>query len=151
MSRGFAQSVIDVGIAYREDVDTAIAVMRTVAGELRADPAFGARILDEIDIAGVEKWADSAIILRCRFKVAPLEQWAVRREFLRRLKNAFDQHGIEIPFPHLTLYAGVGKDGAAPEFRVRAANEAGLDKRVIGRLNRSWIYGGIPIDIRGLT
>lgn len=128
MSRGFAQSVIDVGIAYRENVDTAIAVMRTVAGELRADPAFGARILDEIDIAGVEKWADSAIILRCRFKVAPLEQWNVRREFLRRLKRAFDEHDIEIPFPHLTLYAGVGKDGSAPEFRMRAANEEGMDK-----------------------
>ena len=128
MSRGFAQSVIDVGIAYREDVDAAFAVMRTVAGELRADPAFAARVLDDIDIAGVEKWADSSIILRCRFKVAPLEQWNVSREFLRRLKRSFDEHGIEIPFPHLTLYAGVGKDGNAPEFRVHAANEAGMDK-----------------------
>lgn len=119
MSRGFAQSVIDVGIAYREDVDEAFDVMRGVATAMRADPAFGPRILDDLEIAGVERWADSAVILRCRFKVAPLEQWGVRREFLRRLKRAFDERGIEIPFPHLTIYAGVLKDGTAPELRVR--------------------------------
>jgi small conductance mechanosensitive channel len=124
MSRGFAQSVIDVGIAYREDVDEAFEVMRAVAAELRADAVFAPRILDEIEIAGVEKWADSAVVLRCRFKVAPLEQWNVRREFLRRLKQAFDARGIEIPFPHLTVYPGVGKDGAAPGFHVRTAAES---------------------------
>jgi small conductance mechanosensitive channel len=124
MSRGFAQSVIDVGIAYREDVDAAFEVMRAVAAGMRADPAFAPRILDNLEIAGVENWADSAVILRCRFKVAPLEQWAVRREFLRRLKAAFDSHGIEIPFPHLTVYAGTAKDGTAPEHRVRMAARA---------------------------
>ncbi len=119
MSLEFAQSVVDVGVAYRENVDDVLDVMRTVARELRADPIFEVRILDELEVAGVERWADSAVILRCRFKVAPLEQWNVRREYLRRLKKAFDQRGIEIPFPHLTLYAGVGKEGSAPEFRVR--------------------------------
>jgi small conductance mechanosensitive channel len=120
MSREYAHSVVDVGVAYREDVDEAFAVMRAVAAEMRADRAFGPRILDELEVAGVERWADSAVVLRCRFKVAPLEQWNVRREFLRRLKRAFDARGIEIPFPHLTVYAGVGKDGAAPSFRVRS-------------------------------
>jgi small-conductance mechanosensitive channel len=123
MSRGFAQAVVNVGIAYRENVDEVFAVMRKVAGEMRADPDFGPRILDDLEIAGVENWADSAVELRCRFKVVALQQWSVRREFLRRLKAAFDAEGIEIPFPHLTLYAGVGKDGTAPDFRVRAANE----------------------------
>ncbi len=119
MARNYAQSVIDVGIAYREDVDEAFEVMRAVASELRADPAFGPKILDELDVAGVERWADSAVVLRCRFKVAPLEQWGVRREYLRRLKKAFDQRGIEIPYPHLTIYAGAAKDGSAPSFPVR--------------------------------
>ena len=119
MSRGFAQSVIDVGIAYREDVDEAFAVMRRVGAEMRADPVFGARILDDLEIAGVDRWDDSAVVLRCRFKVAPLEQWGVRREYLRRLKKAFDQDGIEIPYPHLTVYAGVARDGSAPAFNVK--------------------------------
>jgi len=124
MSLEFAQSVIDVGVAYREDVDEAFDVMRTVAREMRTDPVFGPKILDELEVAGVERWADSAVVLRCRFRVAPLEQWNVRREYLRRLKKAFDLRGIEIPFPHLTVYAGVGKDGSAPPFRVRTESAA---------------------------
>lgn len=118
MSRGYAQSVVDVGVAYREDTDEALGVMRETGAAMRADPSFGPKILDELEIAGVDRWADSAVILRCRFKVQPLEQWNVRREFLRRLKKAFDARGIEIPFPHLTLYAGAAKDGTAPPFRV---------------------------------
>lgn len=119
MSREFAQSVMDIGVAYRENVDEVYAVMRETARELRADPDFGARILDDLEIAGVERWADSAVVIRCRFKVLPLEQWAVRREFLRRLKAAFDRHGIEIPYPHLTVYAGQDRDGRAPAFPLR--------------------------------
>ena len=120
MSRDFAQSVVDVGIAYRENVDEAFAVMREVAEGMRADATFGPKILDELEIAGVERWDDSAVTLRCRFKVMPLEQWSVRREYLRRLKAAFDAKGIEIPYPHLTIYAGEAKDGTAPPFRIEA-------------------------------
>ncbi len=118
-SRGFAQAVVDVGVAYREDTDEVLGVMRETGAQLRADPVFGAKILDELEIAGVDQWADSAVIMRCRFKVRPLEQANVRREYLRRLKKAFDAHGIEIPFPHLTIYAGAAKDGNAPPFRMR--------------------------------
>lgn len=125
-SREYAQSVIDVGIAYRESVDDAFAVMREVAAAMRADEAYAAKILADLEIAGVERWDDSAVVLRCRFKVAPLEQWTVRREYLRRLKQAFDARGIEIPYPHLTIYAGEAKDGTAPPFRIRqAASEQG--------------------------
>ncbi len=125
MSRGFAQAVIDVGIAYREDTDVAVETMRAVGRELRRDPAFAERILDDLEVAGVERWDDSAVVLRCRFKVRPLEQWGVRREFLRRLKKAFDREGIEIPFPHLTIYAGVDKRGHAPAFPVATSRANG--------------------------
>lgn len=123
-SRGFAQSVMDIGVAYREDVDQCFEVMRQVGREMREDPVFGPKILEDLEIAGVDQWADSAVILRCRFKVMPLEQWGVRREFLRRLKRAFDQQGIEIPYPHLTVYAGEDKSGRAPPFRIASAGEA---------------------------
>jgi small conductance mechanosensitive channel len=129
MSREYAHAVVDVSVAYREDLDEVFAVMRAVAAELRADAVFGAKILGELEIAGVERWADSAVALRCRFKVAALEQWDVRREYLRRLKKAFDQRGIEIPFPHLTVYAGVGKDGSAPPFHVREVAAGGAAAR----------------------
>jgi small conductance mechanosensitive channel len=121
MSRGFAQAVIDVGVAYREDVDEVLGLMHRVGEQLRRDEGFGPKILEELEIAGVEKWAESAVVLRCRFKVRPLEQWNVRREYLRRLKKAFDAHGIEIPYPHLTVYAGQPKEGAATPSQLASA------------------------------
>ena len=117
-SRGYAYAVIDVSIAFRENIDEVCEIMRETAKRLRSSEAFGVKILDDIEIAGVQDWADSAVILRCRFKTAALEQWGVRREFLRLLKDAFDERGIEIPYPHLTLYAGQDKQGNAPAFRL---------------------------------
>lgn len=128
MSRGFGNAVVDVGIAYREDVDEAFAVMREVGATMRADEAFGKKILADLEIAGVERLDDSAVVLRCRIKSLPLAQWDVRREFLRRLKKAFDARGIEIPYPHLTVYAGEGKGGEAPPFRVLAKTFSGAAK-----------------------
>ncbi len=129
LSRGFAQAVVDVGVAYRENVDEVMAVMREVAEELRADPDFAPRILDAFDLAGVDRWDDSAVVIRGRFRVQPLEQWTVKREYLRRLKYAFDERGIEIPYPHITVYAGQPKSGEAPPLpmslqRARAALQA---------------------------
>ncbi|ROH88599.1 mechanosensitive ion channel family protein [Pseudomethylobacillus aquaticus] len=106
MSRGFAQSVIDVRVAYREDMDRVMQIMRQVGTELRDDQVYREKILDDLEMAGVDRWDESAVILRCRFRVLPLEQWGVRREYLRRLKRRFDEQGIEIPYPHLTLYRG---------------------------------------------
>jgi moderate conductance mechanosensitive channel len=122
LSRGFAQAVMDIGVAYRENTDAVMDVMRETGQALRADSAFSPRILDDLEIAGVERWDDSAVVIRCRFKCVALEQWSVRREYLRRLKHAFDAAGIEIPFPHLTVYAGQDREGRAPALPVRVAN-----------------------------
>ena len=75
--------------------------------------------LAPLELAGVERWDDSAVVVRCRFKVAPLAQWDVRREYLKRLKQAFDERGIEIPYPHVTVYAGADRQGRAPPLPVR--------------------------------
>ncbi|MFZ2301729.1 MAG: mechanosensitive ion channel family protein [Gallionella sp.] len=124
-SRGYAYAVIDVSIAYSENIGEVCEVMREVAGQLRASEVVGAKILDDIDIAGVQDWADSAIVIRCRFKTVALEQWGVRREFLRRLKEAFDARSIEIPYNHmdLTIYAGQDRQGKAPAFRLAKADK----------------------------
>ncbi len=96
-SRGFAYAVMETGISYREDIDRVYAVMRQTAAELRTDPAFAARILDELEISGVDQWTDLSVVLKSRIKTVALEQWNVRREYLRRLKLAFDRNLIEIP------------------------------------------------------
>lgn len=139
MTRGFSQAVVDVGVAYREDADEVLEVMREVGEAMRAEEAFAEKMLDATEIVGVERWDDSAVILRARFKVLAGQQWTVRRDYLRRLKAAFDARGIEIPYPHLTLYAGQAKDGSAPAFPMRAtrgtsggalaANDATLPER----------------------
>ena len=103
-SRLFAYAVMDVGVAYKEDVDRVYSVMRRCAASLREDTLYGPKILDDLDIAGVDQWADSAVVIRCRIKTIALEQWGVRREFLRRLKHAVDEESIESPFPHRTVY-----------------------------------------------
>ncbi|GIK47269.1 MAG: hypothetical protein BroJett012_31720 [Betaproteobacteria bacterium] len=109
-SLGFAYAVVDAGIAYGEDIDRAVAVMRSVGEALRQDAAFAGRVIEPIEIAGVENLGESAVVIRCRFKVVPLEQWNVRREYLRRLKMAFDENGIEIPFRHVKLIMPTAKE-----------------------------------------
>ena len=104
MSRGHAQAVIDVGVGYGEDLERAMQVMRETAATMRANPLYENKILDHLEMAGVERWDESAVILRARFRVAPLEQWTVRRDYLLRLYQAFAAHGIEIPYPQLTIH-----------------------------------------------
>jgi len=113
-SRGYAYAVVDAGVAYRENIEAVFDVIRKVGAEMRADETLGPLILDDLDLAGVDAWADSAVTIRFRIKVLPLQQWTVKRAFLLRLKKEFDHLGIEIPFPHLTLYPGQTKDGNAP-------------------------------------
>jgi moderate conductance mechanosensitive channel len=110
-TRGFAHAAIEVGVGYGVDIDQAIGVLREVGEAMRADEQWRARLADDLDVLGVEKLDNSAVVLRCRLKVVPaIEQWNVKREFLKRLKKAFDERGIEIPFPQLTVH--MPKSGA---------------------------------------
>jgi moderate conductance mechanosensitive channel len=107
-TRGYATPVVDVPIAYAQDAEQVMQVMRETAAALRADPQWSARIVEDLELIGMERWADSSVVLRARFKVIPpIQQWNVKREYLRRLKKAFDERGIEIPFPQLTIHAPV--------------------------------------------
>ncbi|MGB3648176.1 MAG: mechanosensitive ion channel family protein [Desulfobulbales bacterium] len=106
MTKNWSGMVFDIGVAYKEDTDRVVDVIQQVADELRADPDFKNKILEPIEIFGVDQFGDSAVVIKARFKTKPIEQWAVGREFRRRLKKAFDDQGIEIPFPHRTVYWG---------------------------------------------
>ncbi|SOD98094.1 mechanosensitive channel protein [Caenispirillum bisanense] len=112
--RDFAYHVGEYGIAYRENIDDAIEHLKAAFEELRADPANGALILDDLEVHGVTALADSSVNIRVRIKTAPGSQWALGRAYNRLVKKHFDAAGIEIPFPHMTLYFGQDKDGSAP-------------------------------------
>ena len=109
-TREYAQALFDVGVAYKESVDQVMDVIKEVGNEMRKDPYFSKLILDDLEMFGVDEFSDSAVIIKFRLKTLPIKQWEVMREFRRRLKNRFDELGIEIPFPHRTLYWGTGKD-----------------------------------------
>jgi small conductance mechanosensitive channel len=81
-------------------------VIREVFTSLQADETYGHLILEDPEIMGVDKFADSAVIIKGRIKTRPIRQWMVGREFNRRIKYAFDEKGIEIPFPHRSIYFG---------------------------------------------
>lgn len=106
MTREFSFYVFDIGVAYKEDTDHVVSVVKEVGRELQEDAAFKDLILEPIDILGVDRFGDSAVVIKARFKTLPIKQWAVGREMNRRLKKRFDEVGIEIPFPHRTLVWG---------------------------------------------
>ena len=118
-SKVFSRTVMDIGVAYREDVDQVIAVLKEVAEDLRNDPDYGKNILEPLEVLGLDRFDDSAVIIRIRFKTKPLKQWGIKREFYRRMKRVFDERGIEIPFPHRTVYMGEPKEGPAPPMHVK--------------------------------
>ncbi len=125
MTKDFSYYVIDMGVAYKEDTDHVVAVMQEVAEELRRDPNYAHRILGPLEVLGVDAFADSAVIIKVRIKTVPMEQWNVGRELRRRIKKAFDARGIEIPFPHLSVYMGE----ASKPFAVEVAEHAARERR----------------------
>jgi len=106
MTNEWSAYVFDIGVAYKEDTDQVVAIMQQVGAELKKDEILGPFMLEEPEIFGVDKFDDSAVVIKGRIKTKPIRQWQVGREYLRRIKQAFDAGGIEIPFPHRTLYFG---------------------------------------------
>jgi len=126
LSKEFSRAVMDVGVAYREDVDKVIEILEEIGRGMQDDPEYGKRILEPLEIFGLDRFENSSVVIRARFMTKPLKQWGVRREFNRRMKRVFDERGIEIPFPHRTLYMGEPKQGSAPPLEVNLRGETGL-------------------------
>jgi len=118
MTKEYSRYVFEIGVAYKEDVDEVMEVIKKIDEEMRYDPEFKDDILEPIEVLGVDQFADSAVIIKARTTTLPVKQWRVAREFNRRIKKRFDELKIEIPFPHVTVYMGEGKDGQAPPLRI---------------------------------
>ena len=116
LTHGWSRAVFEVGVAYKERVDLVIDVLKKLADELRQEDAYRFLIMNDPVMLGVDSLANSAVIIKFYIQTRPLQQWVVKREMLRRIKNEFDRLGIEIPFPHVTVYQGIprgaeGDDG----------------------------------------
>lgn len=106
MTKDWSAIVFDIGVAYKENPQMVMDLMKQTGLELQNDPEFKDKIIEPIEIFGLDQFADSAIVIKARIKTKPIQQWNVGREYRKRLKYAFDQHNIEIPFPHVTVYWG---------------------------------------------
>lgn len=105
-TKEFSYYVIDMGVAYKENIDGVMEVLQSIGDELARDPNFGPSILAPLEVLGVDDFGDSQVTIKIRIKTVPLRQWMVGRELRRRIKNTFDSRGIEIPFPHVSVYFG---------------------------------------------
>jgi small conductance mechanosensitive channel len=123
MTHGWSRAVLDVAVAYKEDTDRVMEVLLDVARRLRADAEFGPLVLDDPEMLGVDNLGDSAVLIKMCVKTQPLKRWAVKRELLRRIKHKFDELGIEIPFPHRTIY--LRHTDAEPSQATRPAGPTG--------------------------
>lgn len=104
LTHGWSRALFDIPIDYAEDIDRVMQVLLDLGRELRQDPTFAPLILDDPEMLGVDALADSSVIIKFFIKTRPLQQWTVKREMLRRIKNRFHQLGIEIPYPHQTVH-----------------------------------------------
>ena len=127
MTKEWSRALLDIGVAYKEDVDVVTDILREVADGMRNDPEHGPRILEPLEVLGLDSFGDSSVNIKVMMKTMPREQWAVAREYRRRVKKIFDERGIEIPFPHITLYMGEGENTGvlAVENRTPAGPSAG--------------------------
>jgi small-conductance mechanosensitive channel len=110
LTKDFSRAVLSIGVAYKENVDRVMDVIKLIGQEIRQDNYFGKLILDDLEMQGVDDFGESQVTIKFRIKVLPSKQFEVARELRRRIKNRFDDLGIEIPFPHRTLYLGSGKE-----------------------------------------
>lgn len=106
MTHAWSAYVLDIGVAYKEDLDRVMDLMRAVGAEMRSDTRFGPLMIEDIEMMGVDKFDESAVILKARVKTKPGKQWDVGREYRRRLKRTFDREGVEIPYPHRSIHFG---------------------------------------------
>ena len=126
LTKSWSRAVLNIGVAYKEDVDHVIAVLRDIVREFHVDAEWGQLLLEEPEVPGVEAFGDSAVMIRVAARTLPLKQWEVARELRRRIKKRFDSEGIEIPYPHVTMYWGEGQKPEVPQLHgdLRANNPA---------------------------
>jgi small-conductance mechanosensitive channel len=106
MTNEWSAYIFDIGVAYKENTDHVIEIMQEVGKTMREDEKYGEFMLEDPDIFGVDKFGDSSVVIKGRIRTKPIRQWEVGREYLRRIKLAFDENNIEIPFPHRSIYFG---------------------------------------------
>lgn len=142
LTKNYSYYMLEIGVAYRENTDEVIECLHAVDEEMRHSDEFGALILEPLEVLGVDAFENSAVMIKARTKTLAHEKWRVGREFNRRIKLKFDHEGIEIPFPHQTIYFGEDKSGRAPAARVDLSDHTENAKSAGGMEERNAHWSG---------
>ncbi len=122
LTKDFSFYVTSIAVSYREDTDRVTRLLVKVADEMLEDPTFAPAMLGPLEVLGVDRFSEAAVEVKVRLKTMPIKQWVTGREFLRRVKQAFDQAGVEIPFQYRNV---VIAQPALPEADDSAGGEGG--------------------------
>ncbi len=136
-TKEWSRALFNLGVAYKEDADHVMDVIKSVGKEMREHEYFGRLILDDLQMLGVDDFASSQVTIKFFIKTLPIKQWEVAREFRRRLKKRFNEEGIEIPFPHRTIYWGTGADNDWMRHFYEARKPSGENEDGSGEANSS--------------
>jgi len=104
LTRDYSYAVFETGVSYESNIDDVIALLKSISESIASDEAFKGSVLAPLDVMGVDKLADSAVIVKSRIKTLPSRQWTIGREFNRRIKTRFEEAGIDMPFPTQTVH-----------------------------------------------
>jgi len=106
LTKDWSATILEIGIAYKENVADVMLLMRQAFDELKNDLKFSEIIIDDFEIMGLDRFDSSSVVIKTRIKTLPGDQWRIKREYQNILKTLFDKENIEIPFPHTTIYWG---------------------------------------------
>ena len=102
-TKEFSTPTFNFSVAYKTDITQAINVLKDLGHQLRELPEYSKYILSDLEVFGLNEFQDSALIIYCRIKTTPQEQWMVKRKFNQMVKEGFEKAGIEIPFPQVVV------------------------------------------------
>lgn len=102
-TKDFSFPLFNVGVAYKTNINHVMQVLKDLGRELKESEEYGKYVLSDIEICGLNEFQDSAIVVLCRIKTTPQEQWKIKRRFNQMIKERFEQEGIEIPFPQVVV------------------------------------------------
>lgn len=106
-TRHWARAHLNISVAYKEDLDRVMSILKKIWEELAEDPTWGQLIISKTpSFLRVDNFGDSGIVIKLAGETLPIRQWDVMGELRRRIKRVFDEEGIEIPWPHVKLYFG---------------------------------------------
>ncbi len=103
LTREYSYYVFSISVAYKEDTGHVIDVLKELGAQLMADDPYHAAVLEPLEIMGVDKLGDFAVVIKARFKTLPSQQWLVGREMNARIIKRFAEARIDMPFPTQTI------------------------------------------------